>query len=140
MTYLKSLIVASGLIGATCAQADTLSLVVQATSNAGTLRAAVFDSQQGFDAGEFVAATYGPAVSGAATLTVKDLKPGTYGIAVFHDQNNNTELDRNLLGAPKEPFGFSNDPKIGFSAPGFDAFKFEYDGTATQLRITLNGT
>ena len=80
------------------------------------------------------------AVSGKTNVTFSGLKPGQYGVALFQDINGNEELDRNLLGAPNEPFGFSNNPVIGFSAPKFDAFKFEYDGTPKTLSIKLNGS
>ena len=85
-------------------------------------------------AGSFVAARQGN------SILVVNLKPGTYGITLYHDQNGNGELDTNLLGAPNEPFGFSNNPNIGFSTPNFDAFKFEYDGESKELSITLNGS
>ena len=48
------------------------------------------------------------------------LPAGTYAIAVFFDENNNQKLDKNIVGYPKEKFGFSNNPKIVFSAPTFD--------------------
>ena len=119
--------------------AETLTIHVETTSNSGTLRAAVYDSQSAFDANQTVADAVGPAVQGTSVLIVETLKPGTYGIALYHDINGNEELDTNLFGAPSEPFGFSNNPKIGFSAPQFDTFKFEFDGTPQDLNITLNG-
>lgn len=121
------------------AYAETLTIRVETTSNTGTLRAAVYDSQSAFDADQMVSDAVGPAIQGTSVLVVENLKPGTYGIALFHDQNENGKLDTNLFGAPNEPFGFSNNPKIGFSAPKFDAFKFEFDGTPQDLNITLNG-
>ena len=132
--------VAISLAFGNAAFAGTLTLRVEATSASGTLRAALFDSQQAFDANQSVAAVIGQAMQGATVLRFENLEPGTYGIAVFHDQNGNEELDRNLFGAPSEPFGFSNDPKIGFSAPEFDAFQFQFDGTPSEIDITLNGS
>lgn len=35
------------------------------------------------------------------------LAPGRYAVLVFHDANGNGELDRNFIGIPREPLGFS---------------------------------
>lgn len=119
--------------------ADTLTLHVETASAAGTVRAAVYDSQASQDTGRLIAGSFTPALEGISILSFPNLAPGTYGVTLFHDQNGNEELDTNLLGAPIEPFGFSTNPKIGFSAPKFDAFKFEFDGTPQVLNITLIG-
>lgn len=124
---------------ASLAQAGTLTLNLDTGNASGALRAAVFASQAAFDADEVVTATTGPANGAQSALTFDDLKPGTYGIALFLDENDNGKLDTNLLGAPTEPFGFSMNPKIGFSAPKFKAFQFDYDGSDIALNIKLNG-
>jgi uncharacterized protein (DUF2141 family) len=139
MKLLKSLIVTVTLVFAGAATAETLTLRVETQSATGTLRAAIFDSQQAFDADIIVANVMGPAVVGVTELRVENLEPGVYGITIFHDLNGNDELDRNLFGAPNEPFGFSNNPKIKFSAPEFDTFKFQFDGQPTEINIALNG-
>ena len=135
------LIAAALLMQATTglAQAGTLTLNFQTGTDTGMLRAAAFESQTAFDAGTSVTGVQGTADGGQATLMFEDLKPGTYGIAVYLDENGNEEMDRNLFGAPTEPFGFSMNPVMGFSAPKFEAFSFEYDGTDTTLDIKLNG-
>ncbi|HFU76072.1 MAG TPA: DUF2141 domain-containing protein [Arcobacter sp.] len=46
-------------------------------------------------------------------------------MAIFHDENNNKKLDINVLGMPKEGFGFSNNPKISFSEPSFKECSFK---------------
>ena len=119
--------------------AETITLRIGTSTNDGTVRAALFDSQKSFDDDLVVTGVNTAAVEGSTILVFDNLKPGTYGVALFHDRNGNEKLDRNLLGAPNEPFGFSNNPKIGFSAPKFEEFKFNYDGTPMELDITLNG-
>lgn len=47
------------------------------------------------------------------------LPEGSYSIAVFHDENNNKELDKTLIGIPKEKYGFSNNPPAIFGPPPF---------------------
>jgi uncharacterized protein (DUF2141 family) len=38
-----------------------------------------------------------------------DIPPGTYAIAVIHDENSHGKLDTNRLGVPTEGYGFSGD-------------------------------
>lgn len=53
-------------------------------------------------------------------IVFEDLKAGEYAISIFHDENDNGVLDKNMLGIPKEPFGFSNNARAKFSAPSFE--------------------
>ena len=52
-------------------------------------------------------------------VVFRDLPPGRYGLAALHDLNSNGEMDNNLLGFPKEPYGFGNDAKIRLAPPAF---------------------
>lgn len=49
-------------------------------------------------------------VSGHKTIPVvfENIPPGVYAIAIFFDINGNGKIDTNLLGIPKEKYGFSN--------------------------------
>jgi uncharacterized protein (DUF2141 family) len=46
--------------------------------------------------------------------------PGQLAISAHHDRNENGELDKNLVGMPTEPYGFSNNPKRGYGPPKFE--------------------
>ncbi|MCB8822982.1 DUF2141 domain-containing protein [Microvirga rosea] len=50
-----------------------------------------------------------PARAGVVEMRIRNVKPGVYAVAVFQDLNGNGSLDRNLIGLPREPYGFSND-------------------------------
>lgn len=39
---------------------------------------------------------------------IENVSPGTYALLVYYDENGNDRLDRNFIGIPKEPLGFSN--------------------------------
>lgn len=54
----------------------------------------------------------------AVTVLIEDLPAGEYGISVFQDINDNGKLDTNLVGYPKEPYGFSA-PMRKFGPPKF---------------------
>jgi uncharacterized protein (DUF2141 family) len=78
-----------------------------------------------------------PAASGEAQVVVRGIDPGVYAVQAFHDQNDNLDLDRNILGLPKEGMGFSNDAPMRFGPPSFDdaAIEIGAAGAATRLRL-----
>lgn len=49
-----------------------------------------------------------------------ELPEGQYALAIFQDINENGKLDTNILGIPKEPYGFSKNFRPVFSAPAFE--------------------
>ncbi len=55
----------------------------------------------------------------------------------MHDANGNGKLDSNMMGIPKEGFGFSNDATGSFGPPGFDEAKFNLTGKDQVVVITL---
>ena len=77
------------------------------------------------------------AVSGQAQVVVRSIDPGVYAVQVFHDENDNRELDRNFLGLPAEGMGFSNDAPMRFGPPSFKDAAIEIDegGAATRVRL-----
>lgn len=60
-----------------------------------------------------------PAVEGSVEAVFEDLPSGAYAVAIFHDENSNQELDKNVMGIPKEPLGFSNARLRTFGPPKF---------------------
>jgi uncharacterized protein (DUF2141 family) len=54
-----------------------------------------------------------------------DLPKGKYAVAAYLDENKNLYLDKNMVGYPTEPFGFSNNARVKFSAPTFEEAAIE---------------
>jgi uncharacterized protein (DUF2141 family) len=69
------------------------------------------------------------------TIEIMNLKPGKYAFKYFHDENNNKKLDTNLIGIPKEGYGFSNDVKGTFGPPVFEDTIFEINKDTTFTNI-----
>jgi uncharacterized protein (DUF2141 family) len=67
----------------------------------------------------------------------KSIPEGTYAYSMYVDLNGNGKLDKNIFGAPKEPYGFSNNFKPKFSAPDFSDCSFSIKQN-TKHTITLN--
>lgn len=57
--------------------------------------------------------------SEAGTLRFRNVAPGTYAIALLHDENSNGKADRALSMIPREGFGFSRDAKVNLGPPSF---------------------
>jgi uncharacterized protein (DUF2141 family) len=73
-----------------------------------------------------------------ARCDFEDIPPGTYAMAVIHDENMNGKIDTNWMGIPTEGYGFSNDAKALLGTPSFSAASFLYDGRNLDLTMTLN--
>lgn len=58
-----------------------------------------------------------PARIGSVAVCLEAPRPGTYAIAVYHDENDNGKFDRSWSGLPSEGFGVSNNPKPLLRAP-----------------------
>ncbi|MFM1857333.1 MAG: hypothetical protein RLZ05_393 [Bacteroidota bacterium] len=73
----------------------------------------------------------------AVTLEWSSIAPGTYAIAVLHDENGDGKMNTNLLGIPSEGFGFSNN-KLGIAGPpSFQRASFEIKKADTKIVIKL---
>lgn len=64
------------------------------------------------------------------------LPPGTYAVAIIHDENGNARLDT-FLGIPREGFGFSRNPKIGFGPPRFTAAEFDVTAAENEQAVRM---
>jgi len=70
-------------------------------------------------------------------LEVSALAYGRYSVAVFQDLNGNGRLDANTLGIPTEPYGFSNNPKVKWSAPTFAETAVSLKSPSISLSIAM---
>jgi len=69
-------------------------------------------------------------------IEVVDIPAGSYAISVFHDLNDNLELDTNFIGIPKEPYGFSG-PMGKFGPPKFDTAAVPLEAGDNTISIEL---
>ncbi len=86
----------------------------------GCIRLAVFGSAEDFNANRNPVTTSvlrPRAAQQPLFFELPHLPSGKYAVAIFHDRNDNGELDRNLIGIPKEPYAFSREPSSKWRAP-----------------------
>jgi uncharacterized protein (DUF2141 family) len=57
-------------------------------------------------------------------ITIPNVPVGEYAISLFHDVNKNLQIDKNMLGIPKEGFSFSNNATANFGPPNWSSAKF----------------
>lgn len=115
--------------------------VLNIRNSTGAVACALFESPSGFPT-EFLRFATRIMVmrirDTRARCDFADIAPGTYALAVIHDENLNGKLDANWLGIPSEGYGFSNDARAALGAPSFSAASFAYDGRSLALTISLN--
>ena len=79
-----------------------------------------------------------PVSSASMTVDFDGIPSGTYGIAVYHDENMNDKMDRSWYGMPKEGYGASNDARGTFGPPKFADAKFEFKSTQDTVKIVIH--
>jgi uncharacterized protein (DUF2141 family) len=104
----------------------------------GNLMIAVFEEGSDFPNDEHaIQRLVIPVSSKTQYIEIRDLKPGkAYAIAMYHDQNANGKLDKNLFGIPTERYGFSNNARGTFGPPSWSEAKFVFQ-TGKRHLITV---
>ena len=69
-------------------------------------------------------------------VVFKAVAPGTWAVAMLHDENANNDLDTTAT-LPNEGFGFSRNPVVSRSAPKFSAAAVKIGATPAALSIRL---
>lgn len=102
----------------------------------GTCRIAVYIGQSHFNDPEFAIAKESTHIVDLMAIwqvqieipedSNSDVEPHS-GIAVsaYHDENENSQLDKNAFGIPTERYGFSKNPKRGYGPPKFSETAIE---------------
>jgi uncharacterized protein (DUF2141 family) len=118
----------------------TLEIVVSGLdSDRGLLVLALMDSAKAFAGDTHALRSDSVSVeNGQASVTFRGLPYGRYAIKAYHDENSNGKLDTNLVGFPKESFGFSNDAMGRFGPPSFEQAQFEIDSETLRIVIHSN--
>lgn len=76
-----------------------------------------------------------PATATQVSYRFDDLEDGVYSVSLFHDANDNGELDSNMLGIPQEAYGASNNPRV-MRRPTFEETQFDVSSD-TRIEIKL---
>lgn len=136
----KPLITIFGLLATGLLQAGELRINLgNVTSLNGDLFVALFEPDSGFPSNSAgsLRNIIAPIDSGSPFI-IDSLPAGDYAISLFHDRNRDGKLNTNFMGIPKEPFGFSNNPRIMFGPPSFKDSKFSIkENEVKTIRVDL---
>ena len=69
-------------------------------------------------------------------IRIQGLARGNYAASVIHDENSNARLDT-FAGIPREGFGFSRNPRIGFGPPRFSSAQFTVGDVVQTQQVTM---
>jgi len=109
-------------------------------SSDGYAMVALTNSNESYKGGEdaAIAKTKTMVVEQKAQVVFTNLPYGWYGISLYQDENNNGKMDKNMMGIPKEAYGFSNNAKGFFGKPDYKDVKFELKSSEKQIDIKLD--
>jgi len=107
-------------------------------NDAGNVRVALYQTPEQFatKAGRFLEVVI-PASTGTIEGAFAEVPPGTYGLAAFHDENDNVTFDENFLGIPQEGFGFGNDAPVFLGPPDFAEASVSVEDGSKSVNLTL---
>lgn len=106
----------------------------------GNLFIAVYDSKKTWLGDETVAQQKVVIADSREDGIVKaelQLPPGEYALSIFHDSNDNGELDANFIGIPKEPVALSNNARPKFGPPKYKDAVFELGADPVLQQISM---
>ena len=127
------------LLSGTCSAAVLEVVVVGLKNQKGNVHIAIYNKAEHFPYQEGILHEAEALIfDNVAQFKFKDLAPGSYGAAIYHDENFNHEFDQGLFGIPLEDYGFSNNATVFLSPPTFEEAMFNVKGPATTVEINLN--
>lgn len=134
--FSRFLLVSAALAASAFASATTIEVrVTGVVAGKGKVAVAVCDKDTFLKDCKYSATA--PARDGENVITVKDVPAGTWAVLSYQDENDNGKLDRNVVGIPKENYGFSRDARGSFGPPSFEEAAFAVNGETASAVIKL---
>ncbi len=128
-------------VAVTTSSGTRLTLIVQVggfANEKGVCRVAVYLGKAHFNDLEYAIAKESTAVVDSKAevileLEIPNAKDGNeIAICAYHDENDNSRLDKNSFGIPIERYGFSSNPKRGFGPPKFNEVAIDLNAARLQ--------
>ncbi len=134
---MKNIVTLMVLCAVTLFAGDITVSIVGIESDSGVVRIGLYNQKRTFpEWGRAYKRTTIPARRGEIVCKFKNLPVGTYAVSVFHDKDENGELDKKFWGKSGEVCGFSNNPKSHKRAPHFIEAEFVHRMSDTvEIRL-----
>jgi len=121
---------------------QTSNIVVKVTgieNDKGVIQIGLYNSEESFpNYDKNFKGAFTKANKEGVSYTFKNIPAGTYAVAVWHDENNDKTMNKNLFGAPKESYGFSKNIYGSFGPPDFKEVSFKINpDKKTTIKIDI---
>lgn len=139
MQYLLTIVIlCTSLIGFG-QQTTTIKLVIKKFDHdQGTIRAGLYNSEDQWLEKVFLDADTTIYNTEEVILYFSDIPMGEYAISIYHDENDNGDLDTYVMGIPSEDYGFSNNAVGSFGPAKYADAAFQVSEKETVHTINLN--
>ena len=130
---------ASAALATPAAAGEVVITITDLRSTEGVVRACMTTQKKIFPKCRKDPASHRTVVDASDSVTIRftDVEPGTYAVALLHDENNDGKANRALGMMPKEGYGFSRDAKVRMGPPKFKDAVFEHTGEDQTLTIKM---
>jgi uncharacterized protein (DUF2141 family) len=78
-----------------------------------------------------------PITGETTSVCINVPEPGTYAIAAYHDEDDDHDFDRTMIGLPAEGYALSNDAAAIAGLPSFEAVRFDVPSDGKRLSIRM---
>jgi uncharacterized protein (DUF2141 family) len=106
-------------------------------SNNGVASIGITDSKENYDNGNNFRGVHAPIQERIAQFIAEDIEFGDYAVKVYHDENNNSKMDKAMFGIPTEAYGFSNDARGKFGPPKYSEAVFQFNSSGQEIFIKI---
>ena len=113
--------------------------VTGAVNDSGKIAIAIFDAQTNFNQPTEATLAYaGDIVEGVTTWRIpREVLPSRFAVAAYHDENADSELNRNRFGIPTERYGFSSNARGIVGPPSFGEAVISRPESGETIVITI---
>jgi uncharacterized protein (DUF2141 family) len=109
--------------------------IIDVEKGKGHLMIGLYASQEDYKSGKASFNSKVKALNGKEVAVFENLPDGEYAIKIYQDENDNNKMDFNMMGIPKEGYGFSNNVGM-FGAPEYKEAKFVVkENTAIEIDL-----
>lgn len=114
---------------------NAITVTIPVNSDEGKIGLALYQ-EHNFMKGAPFQGTNGEIKDGKSVVTFENVPAGEYAIVIYHDKNNNNQMDFAANGMPLEDYGMSNNV-MSFGPPMWSDAKFEINGEDVAMEIRM---
>ncbi|MFY0600673.1 MAG: DUF2141 domain-containing protein [Cyclobacteriaceae bacterium] len=140
MKHLIVIAIISLSFGQAVAQEEnTLKIIIKNFSSSnGKVKVGLYNSKENYMGSFFMYDDAEVMDEKEVELIFENVPSGEYAFSIYHDENNNGELDKNIVGIPTEDYAFSNNANGRFGPPKYEECVFKVDQNLVVQTININ--